>query len=155
MPTMGGLPATTHVLHTDRSATRWVEAYPVGNGHRGVMCAGRAGVEHLWLNDLTAWSGTPDADPLAGARARGPEHLARVRAAVDGGDVRGAEALLAEMQTPWAQAYLPLAELDVAVEPAEKIAGHAPVGALAAIFIGHVEHGLDACCGFSGHFRSP
>ena len=123
---MGELPATTHVLHTDRSATRWVEAYPVGNGRRGVMCAGRAGVEHLWLNDLTAWSGTPDADPLAGARARGPEHLARVRAAVEGGDVRGAEALLAEMQTPWAQAYLPLAELDVAVEPADKPATPAP-----------------------------
>lgn len=118
---MGDLPATTHVLHADRSATRWVEAYPVGNGYRGAMCAGRAGVEHLWLNDGTAWSGPPPADPLAGARARGPEHLARVRAAVDAGDVRGAEALLAETQTPWAQAYLPLAEVDVAVE-----AGDAP-----------------------------
>ncbi|MEL7977023.1 glycoside hydrolase N-terminal domain-containing protein [Isoptericola sp. F-RaC21] len=112
---MGDLPATTHVLHTDRSATRWVEAYPVGNGRRGAMSAGRPGVEHLWLNDGTAWSGPPE-DPLAGARARGPEHLARVRAAVASGDVRGAEALLAEMQTPWAQAYLPLAEVDVAVE---------------------------------------
>ncbi|MEU2201049.1 glycoside hydrolase N-terminal domain-containing protein [Isoptericola sp. NPDC019482] len=116
---MADLRATTHVLHTDRSAARWVEAYPVGNGHRGVMCTGRAGVEHLWLNDLTAWSGTPDADPLAGARAPGPEHLGRVRAAVEAGDVRGAESLLAEMQTPWAQAYLPLAELDVAVGPAD------------------------------------
>ncbi|MFI2105510.1 glycosyl hydrolase family 95 catalytic domain-containing protein [Isoptericola sp. NPDC019693] len=116
---MGDLPATTHVLHTDRSADRWVEAYPVGNGFRGAMCAGRAGVEHLWLNDGTAWSGPPPADPLAGARARGPEHLARVRAAVESGDVRTAEALLAETQTPWAQAYLPLAELDVAVEPAD------------------------------------
>ncbi|MFF2454864.1 glycoside hydrolase N-terminal domain-containing protein [Isoptericola sp. NPDC058082] len=132
---MGELPATTHVLHADRSAARWVEAYPVGNGHRGVMCAGRAGVEHLWLNDGTAWSGPPPADPLAGARARGPEHLARVRAAVEAGDVRGAEALLAETQTPWAQAYLPLAELDVAVEPAPEsasesasTAGDAPAG---------------------------
>lgn len=119
---MGELPATTHVLHTDRSATRWVEAYPVGNGHRGVMCAGRAGVEHLWLNDGTAWSGPPPTDPLAGARARGAEHLARVRAAVEAGDVRAAEALLAETQTPWAQAYLPLAELDVAVEAADATA---------------------------------
>jgi len=123
---MAELRATTHVLHTDNSATRWVEAYPVGNGHRGVMCTGRAGVEHLWLNDLTAWSGSPHPDPLAGARARGPEHLARVRAAVEAGDVRGAEALLAEMQTPWAQAYLPLAEIDVAVEPADAPSGPAP-----------------------------
>ncbi|MGF0117637.1 glycosyl hydrolase family 95 catalytic domain-containing protein [Promicromonospora sp. Marseille-Q5078] len=119
---MGELPATTHVLHADRSATRWVEAYPVGNGRRGAMCAGRPGVEHLWLNDGTAWSGPPR-DPLAGARARGPEHLARVRAAVASGDVRGAEALLADTQTPWAQAYLPLAEADVSVEPAD---GEAP-----------------------------
>ncbi|SKC35179.1 glycosyl hydrolase family 95 catalytic domain-containing protein [Krasilnikoviella flava] len=115
---MGELSATTHVLHADRSATRWVEAYPVGNGFRGVMCAGRPGVEHLWLNDGTAWSGPPPADPLAGARARGPEHLARVRADLATGDVRGAETLLAETQTPWAQAYLPLAEADVAVEAA-------------------------------------
>jgi len=115
---MVDLPATTHVLHTDRGATRWVEAYPVGNGLRGAMCAGRGGVEHLWLNDGTAWSGPPSDDPLAGARARGPEHLARVRAAVAAGDVRDAEALLAEMQTPWAQAYLPLAEADITVDDA-------------------------------------
>ncbi|MFE6971859.1 glycoside hydrolase N-terminal domain-containing protein [Isoptericola sp. NPDC057653] len=116
---MGDLPATTHVLHDDRSATRWVEAYPVGNGHRGAVCAGRAGVEHLWVNDGTAWSGPPPTDPLAGARARGPAHLDRVRAAVAAGDVRAAEALLAETQTPWAQAYLPLAEIDVEVAPAD------------------------------------
>ncbi|MGW8566851.1 glycosyl hydrolase family 95 catalytic domain-containing protein [Isoptericola sp. NPDC055881] len=123
---MEDLPATTHVLHDDRSATRWVEAYPVGNGHRGAMCAGRAGVEHLWLNDGTAWSGTAPADPLAGARARGPEHLARVRAAVAAGDVRTAEALLADTQTPWAQAYLPLAEADVAVTSDDEGPGDGP-----------------------------
>ncbi|MCK9795808.1 glycoside hydrolase family 95 protein [Isoptericola sp. 4D.3] len=115
---MGPLPATTHVLHADRTASRWVEAYPVGNGFRGAMCAGRPGVEHLWVNDGTAWSGPASQDPLAGSRARGLEHLARVRAAVAAGDVRRAEELLADTQTPWAQAYLPLAEVDVAVEPA-------------------------------------
>ncbi|MFC7877788.1 glycoside hydrolase N-terminal domain-containing protein [Isoptericola sp. NPDC057391] len=124
------LPATTHVLRADRSASRWVEAYPVGNGARGAMCAGRPGVEHLWLNDVTAWSGPspadPPGDPLGGAHARGAEHLARIRQAVADGDVRTAEALLAEAQSPWAQAYLPLAEVDVAVVAAEQGAVDAP-----------------------------
>ncbi|WP_418276286.1 glycosyl hydrolase family 95 catalytic domain-containing protein [Isoptericola jiangsuensis] len=104
-----------HVLRYDRPAAKWVEALPVGNGHRGAMCAGRPGTEHLWLNDGTAWSGTADQDPLAGVRARGAAHLDAVRAAVADGDVRSAERLLAQMQTPWTQAYLPLAETDVAV----------------------------------------
>lgn len=108
-------PAELHVLRYDRPASKWIEALPVGNGHRAAMCSGRPGTEHLWLNDVTAWSGRPPTDPLAGTRARGPEHLARVREAVAAGDVRAAERLLQDGQTPWVQAFLPLAELDVAV----------------------------------------
>jgi alpha-L-fucosidase 2 len=112
------LPDDLHRLWYDAPAATWLEALPVGNGHRAAMCAGRPGTEHLWLNDGTAWSGRSDPDPLAGARARGPEHLAAVRRAVDAGDVREAERLLAALQTPWSQAYLPLAEADVTVTAA-------------------------------------
>ncbi|PRZ04843.1 alpha-L-fucosidase 2 [Isoptericola sp. CG 20/1183] len=111
-----------HRLWFDTPAADWIEALPVGNGHRGALCAGRPGTEHLWLNDLTAWSGLPGADPLSGVAARGPAHLTAARAALAGGDVRRAEDLLARMQSPWVQAYLPLAALDVAV----RAAGAAP-----------------------------
>lgn len=106
-----------HALHYDSPAGRWLEALPVGNGLRAAMCAGLVGGEHLWLNDGRAWSGPPQDDPLDGLAAAGPEHLARIRAALADGDVRGAERLIQEQQTPWVQAYLPLGELDVTVVP--------------------------------------
>jgi alpha-L-fucosidase 2 len=103
-----------HVLRYDRPARAWVEAMPVGNGTRAAMCAGRHGGELLWLNDVRAWSGPPLADPLD-AVPGGPEDLSKARAAVARDDVREAERLLHRMQTPWAQAYLPLGELTVEV----------------------------------------
>lgn len=105
-----------HVLRASSPASRWLEAYPVGNGLRGAMCAGLAGGEKLWLNDITAWSGKADPDPLEGVTARGAETLAAVRAAIDTGDLDAAEALLQQMQTPWVQAYLPLGWVDLAVD---------------------------------------
>ncbi|WP_425954467.1 glycosyl hydrolase family 95 catalytic domain-containing protein [Xylanimonas sp. McL0601] len=104
-----------HELRYDAPADRWLEALPVGNGLRAAMCAGRLGGERLWLNDVRAWSGPPEADPLDAVAAAGPEHLARVRAAIARGDVREAERLLEQLQTRWVQAYLPLGELDVEV----------------------------------------
>ncbi|WP_402466507.1 glycosyl hydrolase family 95 catalytic domain-containing protein [Isoptericola aurantiacus] len=118
-------PDDLHLLRYARPAAVWVEALPVGNGHRAAMCAGRPGTEHLWLNDGTAWSGTSGGDPLAGARAGGHEHLARIRQSLSDGDVRSAERLLADLQTPWAQAFLPLAEADIEVSAAP---GPAPSG---------------------------
>ena len=109
-----------HVLRASTPASRWLEAYPVGNGLRGAMCAGLVGGDRLWLNDITAWSGNADADPLEGVTARGAEALAAVRAAIDAGELDAAEldaaeALLQRMQTPWVQAYLPLGWIDVEV----------------------------------------
>lgn len=106
-------------LHTVRyrSPSRlWTDALPVGNGLRGAMSAGRVGGERLWLNDATAWSGLPGADPMAGVAERGPQALDAVRAAVDRGDIGAAENLLRRQQSPWAQAYLPLATLELELE---------------------------------------
>lgn len=104
-----------HVLRASAPASRWLEAYPVGNGVRGAMCAGLAGGDRLWLNDITAWSGHADRDPLEGTTVRGADALGAVRAAIDHGDLDAAEGLLQRMQTPWVQAYLPLGWIDIQV----------------------------------------
>jgi alpha-L-fucosidase 2 len=46
-------------LWFDRPAAEWVEALPLGNGRTGVMVHGGVEVEHLQVNDGTAWSGSP------------------------------------------------------------------------------------------------
>jgi len=46
-------------LWFDRPATEWVEALPLGNGRTGLMVHGGVEVEHLQVNDGTAWSGSP------------------------------------------------------------------------------------------------
>ncbi|WP_407359260.1 glycoside hydrolase family 95 protein [Microbacterium sp. LTA6] len=105
-----------HVLRSDRAAARWTDAFPVGNGVRGASCQGGPGAERLWLNDITAWSGLPDQDPLAGVVDRGPYALDAVRYAIAGGDAAAAERLLQRQQTPWVQAFLPLGWIDVEID---------------------------------------
>ncbi|MFK4807944.1 glycosyl hydrolase family 95 catalytic domain-containing protein [Microbacterium sp. ZW CA_36] len=104
-----------HSLRASAPASRWLEAYPVGNGLRGAMCAGLAGGEKLWLNDITAWSGHAGADPLEGVTVRGADALEAVRGAIEADDLDAADALLQRMQTPWVQAYLPLGWIDIEV----------------------------------------
>ncbi|MFD4960367.1 glycoside hydrolase N-terminal domain-containing protein [Microbacterium sp. NPDC058389] len=116
-----------HVLRASAPAARWLEAYPVGNGMRGAMCAGLSGGERLWLNDTAAWSGHAGADPLDGVALRGSGALDAVREALDTDDLDRAEALLQRMQAPWVQAYLPLGWVDVDVE-AEDAAHGASAG---------------------------
>ncbi len=105
-----------HTLRYSGAAEVWTDALPVGNGTRGALCAGRVGGERLWLNDITAWSGPAPAGPATVDPASlGPQALAAVRAAIARDDPAEAERLLQHQQTPWVQAYLPLAHLDVAV----------------------------------------
>ena len=115
-----------HVLRASTPASRWLEAYPVGNGVRGAMCAGLTGGERLWLNDITAWSGHAHADPLDGVADRGPEALEAVRAAIDDDELDRAEALLQRMQAPWVQAYLPLGWVELTVETDAAHSGSQP-----------------------------
>lgn len=128
-PPPGSDPELAEGLHTLRSsapASRWLEAYPVGNGVRGAMCAGLAGGERLWLNDITAWSGRADADPLEDVADHGPEALEAVRAAIDADDLDSAEELLQRMQAPWVQAYLPLGWVELTVETDAAHSGSQP-----------------------------
>lgn len=112
--------AALHTLRATSPAEVWTDALPVGNGHRGAMSAGPIGGERLWLNDGTAWSGRPGADLLAGAADRGDAAgaaaTAAIRAAIAAGDIARAEALIQRQQTPWVQAFLPLAHVEIDVE---------------------------------------
>ncbi|UYO96345.1 glycoside hydrolase family 95 protein [Microbacterium sp. M28] len=102
-----------HLLHLRRPAERWTAAFPVGDSIRGAMCEGRLAGERLHLNDITAWSGLPGGDPLAGIADRGPDVLAAASAAIARGDGDEAERLVQRQQTPWGQAYLPLGHVDI------------------------------------------
>ncbi|WP_127502035.1 glycosyl hydrolase family 95 catalytic domain-containing protein [Actinoplanes solisilvae] len=104
-------------LWSPAPAQEWLEAYPLGNGRLGAMVHGTPGHEHLQLNDGTAWSGSPGSegsnsriDPDRAAAA-----LAAARAALDAGDPASADRRLREVQGGWSQAYLPFADLRVAV----------------------------------------
>ena len=94
-------------LRYDRSAERWTEALPVGNGRLGAMVFGGVGFERLQLNEETLWSGGPTDWNNPGARAALPE----VRAAVFAGDYVKATELTKKMQGPYNQSYQPLGDL--------------------------------------------
>ncbi len=105
-------------------ATRWEEAVPLGNGLVGAMAFGGASGRYQ-LNDATVWSGTPDGPERAlrdvVAAGAGPERLARVRAALEAGDVRAAEDLLMAFEGRYTQEFLPLADLAVSVPDAAPV----------------------------------
>jgi alpha-L-fucosidase 2 len=104
-----------HLLWSATPAARWLEAYPLGNGRLGAMVHGGPGREHLQLNDVTAWSGSPSNEP-ANSRiepAVAARALADARAALDDGDPAGADRRLHDLQGGWTQAYLPFADLFV------------------------------------------
>lgn len=105
-------------LSWDAPAERWEEAAPLGNGRIGAMAFGGATGRYA-LNDATVWSGTPDG-PAAALRdvlaaGAGPQRLAEIRAALDAGDVRTAEALLMTFEGPYSQEFLPLGDLTVTI----------------------------------------
>lgn len=48
------------IVTSTTPATRWLEAYPVGNGRSGMMVYGGTDVERLALNESTLWGGEVD-----------------------------------------------------------------------------------------------
>ena len=69
----GSLSAETRVMYSgcpaesvsveslwwSRSAEKWTEAIPIGNGRLGGMVSGGVNKETIWLNEDTLWSGEP------------------------------------------------------------------------------------------------
>lgn len=61
------------VLRYDSPAKIWEETLPLGNGHLGMMPDGGVENEHIVLNDITLWSGSPNDDANPKAKAALPE----------------------------------------------------------------------------------
>lgn len=102
-------------LWFDRPANTWLEAVPLGNGRIGVMAHGGVEVEHLQVNDGTAWSGSPDSEH-AGAVVDAQTAAAAInsaRAAVAAEDFDEAARQLQGLQHRHSQSYLPFVDLRI------------------------------------------
>jgi len=106
---------TSDELWFDRPANNWLEALPLGNGRIGVMAHGAVEVEHLQVNDGTAWSGSlnseyagavVDADTAAAA-------ISAARGAVGAEEFDEAVRQLQRLQHRHSQSYLPFADLRI------------------------------------------
>ena len=106
---------TEDELWYDRPAGSWLEGLPLGNGRLGVMAHGAIDVEHLQVNDGTAWSGSPDSarrGPLVDAETAA-EAIRAARAAVAAEDFAEATRQVQRLQHRHTQSYLPFVDLRV------------------------------------------
>lgn len=99
-----------------RPSRGWLDALPLGDGRTGVMVRTQRDGVHLDLNDGTAWSGALGSEHRHGrvGAVEAREARQRARALFETGEVPQAEAALSALQSRYAQAYLPFA--DVVVE---------------------------------------
>jgi alpha-L-fucosidase 2 len=106
-------------LFWPRPALAWEEAIPIGNGRLAAMVFGGVSDARWQINDATVWSGEPagPARDLAAVResGAGPKRLARVRAAIDAGDLREAERLLLTFEGRYSQEFLPFIDLGMRI----------------------------------------
>jgi len=68
-----------------KSATKFEEALPIGNGRLGGMVYGTVGKDRISLNESTVWNGTPGNNNKAGAAS----NLATARQKIFAGDATG------------------------------------------------------------------
>ncbi|MHA6511881.1 glycosyl hydrolase family 95 catalytic domain-containing protein [Tessaracoccus sp. Z1128] len=97
-----------------RPSRSWLDRLPLGNGRIGAMVGVAEGCVHIGLNEVTAWSGGSGSalrhlvDPQAAADA-----LARARVFLAADDPAAAEEALRPLQHGYAQAFLPVGDLEV------------------------------------------
>ncbi len=108
--------ATEYRLWYNRPAERWVEALPLGNGYLGAMVFGGVGKERFQLNHDTLWSGGPRDWNNPHAR----EVLPKVRQLLFEGKYKEAEKLCREMQGPYNESYLPMADLEIVFDHGDR-----------------------------------
>src|SRR5699024_6997080 len=109
----------TPALSRRGPAERWLEALPLGNGRLGAMVWGDPARPRFSLNESTLWSGAPGADaPHRTPRREAEAALTRSRALFESGAVPEAQSEIELLGASWSQAYLPVGDLSVRLEPA-------------------------------------
>lgn len=101
------------------AADSWLECLPLGDGRLGAMTDGGVRATTIHLNDATAWSGSPSSESSGGIVDAGSSAalLGEARAAIVERDPIAAEAPLRALQTRYAQSFVPLGDLTIAIEP--------------------------------------
>jgi alpha-L-fucosidase 2 len=99
-------------LWYDRPAAQWEAALPLGNGLMGAMWWGGAQQDLIQLNDSRFWSGGPKDITNPGSKAA----FQRLKTVMAEGRYKEGEAILKEMQGPYSQGYLPLADLHMTTD---------------------------------------
>ncbi len=97
-------------LHYNRPATFFEEALVIGNGTMGAVLYGGTHKDILSLNDLTLWTGEPDADVTT---PDAHKSIPAIRALLDKEDYRGADSLQRDVQGHYSENYQPLGELSI------------------------------------------
>ena len=91
-------------------AKEWIESFPLGNGHIGIMDNGNPHESVITLNDDTLWSG----DGASYDKDVTPEMWAEIREAVDKGNLTKAEKLVHDnVLTNWDDTFLPLGQISI------------------------------------------
>ncbi len=98
------------VVRMDTAASRFEEAFPMGNGRIGATLYGGVTVERIMLNEATLWSGEP-VDPNMNPDAH--LHLPAVREALFNENYELADQLVREMQGKFSQSFAPLGDLSI------------------------------------------
>ncbi len=102
-------PAPRHVLRCDRPASRFADAFLLGDGRLGVTASGGVGTETFDLNADTLWSG----GPLEPRTDGGAAHvLPALREAVAAGDHHRADELALQLHADgYTESYQPVGRL--------------------------------------------
>src|SRR5699024_5297461 len=109
----------TPALSRSGPAERWLEALPLGNGRLGAMVWGDPARPRFSLNESTLWSGAPGVDaPHRTPRREAEAALTRSRALFESGAVPEAQSEIERLGASWSQAYLPVGDLSVRLQPA-------------------------------------
>ena len=98
------------LIWSDKQATYFEEAFPLGNGFEGVMVKGGAPSEDLILNESTLWAGGP---VDANMNPEAWKNLGGVRKALFSEDYKLAEKLVRKIQGSFSASYAPLGNLKI------------------------------------------
>ena len=110
--------SSSTTISRSRPASRWLEALPLGNGRIGAMVWGDPRRARFSLNEATLWSGSPTTTQrwLTSAEEAAPIRE-RAWELFEAGEIAQAQTLLEGLGAAWSQAYQPVGELVVTLEP--------------------------------------